>query len=254
MAVKTLYSCGDSFMSADEPTEARLEDMPRHDLRIVRTFLDLFCERRGIRHVSLARPGATNYVIRLQIDQAIKSGADYVVLCPTSADRFDLPKLIGGVPHQIQLNDVHYHGYHARSARYVSPQGSNDRPPSIVSDVEHNLFSNYHGANLDTDQKNALKHHIAYLHDPALVRHKEHYMMRDALWSLDHHGIDYMFIPGSLFMYDWSWARRTWPRDQDDPYSYILKVGPYPYSVTHNDQAGHDRFCEILETLVAWPG
>ena len=58
--MKRLYSLGDSFMSTDDPDDQIIG------------FCELYCQRKGFSHVSLARPGATNFAIRLQIEKAIE--------------------------------------------------------------------------------------------------------------------------------------------------------------------------------------
>ena len=55
--MKRLYTLGDSFMSVDDPNDG------------ITSFLELYAQKRGFEHVSLARPGATNFAIRLQIDR-----------------------------------------------------------------------------------------------------------------------------------------------------------------------------------------
>jgi len=66
--MKTLYSLGDSYMSTDDPDEG------------IVSFCELYSRAKNFEHVSLARPGATNFATRLQIDRAIKDRADYVVI------------------------------------------------------------------------------------------------------------------------------------------------------------------------------
>jgi hypothetical protein len=74
----TVYSLGCSFMSSD----TRWPDQP--------SFLDQYADYRGWQHVSLARPGATNLCIHLQIERAIQDHADYVIIGATSSDRIDV--------------------------------------------------------------------------------------------------------------------------------------------------------------------
>ena len=213
----------------------------------ITSFLDLFCDRHALTHVSLGRPGATNFVIRLQIDHAIRNHANFVIVAATGSDRFDIP--VDQSPDwapNIDLGCVHYHGYRAASSGHVPT-----RPIQIVSDVEYNLMNNIHGANLSPQIKQALKSYTAYLHHPSLVKYKEHFIIRDGLRALDAAGIPYVFLPAAMNEFDWSDFYLVWPREQEQPYTMIQKTGPYPYqeTVTHNSQASHEQFCRTLDQI-----
>ena len=62
-------------------------DIPPSNLT---SFLDLYANAQQLDHVSLARVGATNFMVRLQIDEAIKRQADYVILATVPPDRVDV--------------------------------------------------------------------------------------------------------------------------------------------------------------------
>lgn len=216
----------------------------------VTSFLKLFCLIRNIEHVSLARPGATNYVIRMQIDRAIQDQADYVVVCPTSSDRFDIPMDTDDWYPNLTLKDVHYRGYFAESCDNVEQK----QPTRIVSDVADNIFLDQHQAGIPDTQQQALKQVIAYLHNSTMSRHKEHYIIRDGLFTLQQTGIDFLFIPGAMECFDWSFVQRVWPQDLPNPYGYIQETGVESCTVTHNSQQNHDLFCNIMLDLVDWKG
>lgn len=235
--MKSLYTCGDSFMSVDHPGGE------------VTSFLELYARQKGFRHVSLGRPGATNYVIRLQINRAIQDHADYVIIGTTSSDRFDIPAEPEPWNPDLKLEDIHYQGYRAISQDNV--QGH----PKIVSDVEYNIFHDRHQNIITDQQKSALKHYLADLHGPSLQRHKEMFMIRDGLHELVRARIPFVFIPAAMWMYDWTQFDIVWPSDTVNPYSMLMARPPYDYdkTVTHNDQSCHDRFCvTLLDITTHW--
>lgn len=231
--MKSLYTCGDSFMSVDYPDGE------------VTSFLELYAQQKGFRHVSLGRPGATNYVIRLQIDRAIRDRADYVIVSATSSDRFDIPTEPEPWNPDLRLEDVHYQGYRAMSQHHVQSTSK------IVSDVEYNILHERHQNIVTEIQRSSLKHYLADLHGPSLQRHKEMFMIRDGLHELSRAGIAFVFIPAAMWMYDWSQFEIVWPADKVNPYSMLMEQQPYDYekTVTHNDQSCHDRFLKTLTTI-----
>ena len=229
--VKRLFTCGDSFMSVDAAPAQ------------VTSFLELFARYRGYHHVTLARPGATNYLIRLQIDYAIKHRADFVIVSCTSSDRFDVPTSVDRTNRpDLQIVDTPYRGYRAASEEIVT---STDN--FFISDTIYNLEHDKNGPCITPDQKTALKYAVSELHNPTLQRHKDFYIIRDGLSQLTHHGIPFVFLPAAMNMFDWSQFKIIWPTDIMEPYDLVNKQ-PYDYdiTVTHNDQPHHTSFCQTL--------
>jgi hypothetical protein len=66
--MKKLVTCGDSYLSLDSPPGE------------IKSFLQLYAEHKNFQHISLARAAATCFAIRLQIDNAIDRGADFVIV------------------------------------------------------------------------------------------------------------------------------------------------------------------------------
>ena len=104
--IKNIYTCGCSFMSVD--TQLHNTDI---------SFLDLYAQEKKFNHISLARVGATNYVIRLQIDRAIKDRADYVVVGATSSDRMDVIITDDDFGIPLTLDNIAYHKYNCKIGR-----------------------------------------------------------------------------------------------------------------------------------------
>jgi hypothetical protein len=231
--MKTLYSLGDSYMSTDDPDEG------------IVSFCELYSRAKNFEHVSLARPGATNFATRLQIDRAIEDRADYVVIGITCSDRFDIALDITESV-MYSLENVFYSNYRAQSQRHVQQDSV-----KLVSDTFNNLVARLHQKTLVTEQQmHALKAYIAYLHNPMLVVQKEYYMISDGLHRLIRANIPFVLLPGYMSHMDWSWVPRVWPKDVPGPYH--LPYGPSDwenpprFTNTHNPAWAHEEFCESL--------
>lgn len=74
MSKKTLYICGDSFCSSD----------PEYG----KNWSDLIAERcPGVEVINLSSPGASNYLIHLQVKLALEHGCSYLIYHATSSIR-----------------------------------------------------------------------------------------------------------------------------------------------------------------------
>lgn len=208
-------------------------------------FCELYCQQRGFEHVSLARPGATNFAIRLQIEQAIAESADYVVVGLTSSDRFDIA--INPQPHYT-LNNVHYSNYRARSQQHVDQSDVR-----LISDTFNNIISQQHQQLVDAHKLAALRNYIADLHEPTLASQRDYYVVSDGLRKLQSHGTKFVLIPGWLSHHDWSWVELQWPTDSASPYH--MPYGPdqwerpIRFTNTHNPAWGHEEFCATLMAI-----
>lgn len=228
-----LFSLGDSFMTVDDPSDG------------IVGFCELYCQQRGFEHVSLARPGATNFSIRLQIEQAIAESADYVVIGLTSSDRFNI---VTNPQENYQLCNVHYTGYRARSQQHVEQHNV-----CMVSDTFNNIISQQHQQLVSEFQLNTLRRYIADLHDPGLASQQDYYVVSDGLRKLLAAGIEFVLIPGWLSQHDWSWAPLQWPKNCNSPYQ--MPYGsegwerPIRFTNTHNPAWAHEEFCATLMAI-----
>lgn len=228
-----LFSLGDSFMTVDDPSDNIIG------------FCELYCQHRGFEHVSFARPGATNFSIRLQIEQAIADSADYVVIGLTSSDRFNIALK---PQNNYKLSNIHYTGYRALSERYV-----NQDNVCLVSDTFNNITSQQHQKLVTKTQLAALQHYIADLHDSALASQQDYYIISDGLRKLQAAGVKFVLIPGWLAHHDWSWVELQWPADAVSPYH--MPYGPerweesIHFTNTHNPSWAHQEFCNTLISI-----
>lgn len=234
--MKTVYSCGCSFMSSNS------DDVG---------FVDLYAEQKGFKHVNLARSGATNFLIRLQIEEAIAQNADYLVIGATSSERIDFP--IPSKEHLLKfpvtIHDVDYHGYHSSGEEYVHGD------PKIISDSINNWttefyhivpHNNFLRKEVPQESIEAMKHYLAYLHNQHLAQAKDYYIIAEGLRKLLELGKQFVFISGPLAFQDWIFIdRRSWtksPQPWDMPYGLDK-------SVNHNPLQAHQDFLQNLLSM-----
>lgn len=224
---RTLYTCGDSFLSVDWPQGE------------VTSFLDKYAKQKNFQHHSLARAGATCFTIRLQIEHAIQHGADYVIVGCSSSDRLDIPLDIDDTTPWFTLQDIVYAGYRCASEQEVKVQ-----IPRIVSDTVYNHLHDIH-FQLPPATRQGIQHWLLELHNPSLKRQENYFVISDGLRKLQDLNIPFVYIPHGLGHMDWTWVERVWPLDQTP---CQMPHGPYDYNrtVTHNDQQCHDQYLEIL--------
>jgi hypothetical protein len=229
---KTLYTLGGSFMSIDIPPMGN-----------VTSFLDLYANHRGLRHTSLARVGATNFMVRLQIDEAIKNHADYVILSTVPSDRIDIvmdPELDHGF---FELKNIVYRNYRCKSVQNIADQDNKIFSDSIYSATKVRM-------ELTKDQKRAVQIYIADIHNSSLQRQKDYYMISDGLHKLQQHCIPFLLIPDCMEHMDWSWVEHVWPLEYQSPMSMPNGACDHGITVTHNDQLAHNMLVETLKSIV----
>jgi hypothetical protein len=235
MTSKTLYTLGDSFMTVDYPPGG------------ITSFLESYAERKQFQHISLGRAGATNFMIRLQIEQAIHEHADYVVVATTCSDRFDVALDPDELFGEFGLQHILHTGYGSASEKNV--QHANLK---IISDTFVNIERQSHEKIISQVQRHALKNYVTNLHSVSLANQKDYYIISDGLRKLQSVQIPFVFLPSWMWYRDWSWVQRTWPKDQPEPVN--MPQGHFGWdescsTVTHNPQQCHDQFCETLMSI-----
>ena len=242
--MKTLYSCGCSFMSIDTMDHG------------ITSFLDLYASQRGLRHVSLARSGATNFLIRLQIEEAIRQNADYIIISATSSDRIDIPIMAKEkeIYCPVQLSDVEYSGYRSASANNIvtDPKIISDSISNWVTDFYTWVFhDNFRRREIPQAQIEAMKQHVSFLHNSALEQTKDYYIIGEGLRKLLALGKPFVFMPGPMST---EWCNWQFVGDS-------LWQGDHPWnisatdsdSVNHHNQTTHNMFLQkFLEQTPEW--
>lgn len=241
--MKTLYSCGCSFMAIDTKQTG------------ITSFLDLYCKEKNFKHVGLARSGATNFLIRLQIEEAIKQNADYIVIGTTTSDRIDIPIQAKekDIQMPVELKDIDYQGYRSQSVNYVDTSN-----PKIISDSINNwttsnyqtvFHKNHTRTEISQAQIDAMKHYVAMLHNFSLEQTKDYYIISEGLRKLISLGKEFIFMRGPMHC-DWAFVgSRLWHGTQ--PWDLPYGVDPAP--VNHSSQRAHNDFTqELLQLTTAW--
>lgn len=227
--MKTLYTCGCSFMSSDLR-------FPAH-----RTFLEQYADQQNLEHISLAVPGATNYHIRMQVDWAIQQKADYVIVGATSSDRLDLIWNTEEKPWLMPMT-IEHAKHNANGAPLNYPNAN----WYMISDTINNLVQ-AQKHDIGHDRREALKTYTAFLHEHGLQQHIDRAVIRDALFSLSYNRIPYLFIPGPMFFFDWN-EFNTWPQEYDQPWS--MPHGIDHQHNNHNPDSAHTEFLDTLNNLI----
>lgn len=229
MAVKQVYTCGCSFMSLDTTPGP------------VKSFLDMWATYKGLEHVSLARSGATNFLIRLQIEHAIANKADFVIVGATSSDRIDIP-LRTDIPCPVELEHVDYQGYASVSEQNVKSQDY------VLSDSLSNLrgdlfMHSNHKRPIDRNTVEAVKYYVANLHNFSLEQTRDRFVISDGLRRLQQLNIPFVFLAGPMNWLDWSWLGASLWRE---PEPWDMPYGLTGDTVNHSPQQAHDDFLVTL--------
>jgi hypothetical protein len=234
---KKLFSCGCSFMAIDTENHG------------ITSFLDLYANEKGFDHVSLGRSGATNFLIRLQIEEAIRRNADFIVIGTTTSDRMEIP--IPGKENDIQwpvtIKDIEYRGYRSTSEHNVDT-----RNPKIISDSINNWTTdfydfvphdNFKRKEITPEVIDAMKHYVAYLHSFQLDQMKDYFIIAEGLRKLVALKKEFVFMGGPMFYCDWAFVGdRLWTR----PQPWDMPYGLHERAINHNPQQAHDDFVKVL--------
>jgi hypothetical protein len=233
--VTTLVACGCSFLTtsyfkyreiqgSDWPkfdtydfTASVLDEMAEFNYSHNVNFVDLYAVDKQWDYINLASPGATNFFIRLQIEEAVKIKPDYVVVAATSSDRFEIP-----------LGQFEY----ARLAKNYN---------ELNNTVSSKMTDCY---DLTKEKETAIKHYTSQLFDIGLLEAKSYFYLQSGLDLLEKNNIPYVFIPGPMKHKDWQGRDIIWE-----------DTGPWdlPYGLAknnnHNALAAHQEFLQTLNEL-----
>lgn len=212
------------------------------------TFLQQFCNKHNYEYHCLARPGATNFVINLQVDMAIKQQPDLIVIGATSSDRIQIVMDQEGWRAPLELKHILYDGYKCSSYEEILKSNKHRNEDFIVADTLANIVEAPY-VSVPEETKQAVKNYITDLHDIGLQYHIDGCIVRDSLRKLLDSGIEFVFIPGPMFPMGWQWlvGDRLWPKDQPQPWD--MPHGGYNIS-NHNPPEAHEQFLETLEQML----
>lgn len=202
MSEKTLVVCGCSWSSQDP-------EFPNDN------FGSYLSEKLGYNYINLAKPGCSNFGIRLQIDYAVENySPSLLVISATSPCRTELKiknspeydplKLWENVDYEIDkhTNDVH-------------PAGP-EVNPSLVIDSISSVFFDDISKDLnqvlsayprfrkvfDTETHNSFKRWYLHHYNEEVDWHKQFYVLQSGLLKLEKLGINYIFSPNTFNFFE----------------------------------------------------
>lgn len=188
-----IVSCGSSFASIDP--------------NLVGThYSELVAEELGGTLLSLAKPGSSNFAVRLQLQSAIEMKPDLIMFEFTNADKLDLPlSVIGQDGEYVPSNNAH----NLRYTNYgnVVPFTIDLHKESILSDGIKNFINGECFAvnsKLTPMARQALQYWFTELYDERLKYHQDYFTCASVFSELEHHNIPYIWSRGDLCMFDWS--------------------------------------------------
>lgn len=142
-------------------------------------FSEIVADAMGAELYNFAVGGASNFVIRLQIDEAIKIKPDLVIVTPTYPDRIEIPTNSKIIKTEISLADI-----------YNSHIHNNDLNTPIRTYTLPNLAEkNYH----------SIKEYMVYYYQPLAKLATDRWIIRDGLTQLKNSGIKFLVQPQLLW-------------------------------------------------------
>ena len=262
MVKKKLAVCGCSFMTSSYNTYHMIKGSfwPEYadvefldDLDIIKKeiernwqykhclhFTDLYIKSKNFDYINLAYGGASNFLIRMQIDQAIKFKSDYVIVSATSSDRIEIPLTKFKYSRLIRNYDNHSIEEHIAGV-----------DNKILSPIDNNynliVWPGFE-RQLDLDRKTAVKYYLNFLSNNNMDNTKNYYIIQSGLDLLERLKIPYVFLPGPLKHFDWG-GYSCWPDNSLQPWDYVLDKNIYFSTGNHLPGNIHRELTKTLESI-----
>jgi hypothetical protein len=194
---------------------------------------EILAEHLGAELINLAQRGCSNRVIRLQIDEAIKSSPDLVIVSATIADRIEWPTSSAARPRT--LKDMQY-----------GNNNHNMRSTSISSVV------NSTGHPVTEERKQAVEQYLLHLYDTAWQDQIDNWVLTSGLWTMVDMGINFLYNPWFIN------SKATMPKHLVDrhylPYRFRFNDYYHEYKLTGLDDPGYhisaEGQCAFAERLL----
>jgi hypothetical protein len=190
--------CGDSWFTVDVKNPGK-------------SFGEIIAKNYNCSLKNLARGGCSNFAIALQIDKAIESNTDFIIVGVTTPDRIEIP-IINHNSKSTWENLKNFFNW--RDWSYYQPevykkihgidniwyrgQKSSSHEPTVISESLNNLiFHNPYG--LDKSQLDALKSYATTLYDSGIKRQIDCWTISDACRRLMASKIPFLLYIEPLF-------------------------------------------------------
>jgi len=181
--------CGDSFFSLDP-------NFPNTH------FTEVLRDKHNWQYKNFAKLGASNFMIALQIDYAIKNKPDLIVFGFSSVDRMEIP--ISNYQYPEGIKNIVYESH------TVKPLFYEEQKTKTISQSFPNI-----------EKTEAIKLYISELYDSELKRQQDFYIASSILYKLDKLKIPYIFTRGGLSGPDWSeWAENEIDVKRGNPWRW----------------------------------
>lgn len=195
-----IISCGSSFSSLDPKLPGT-------------HYTELLAQELGATLNNIAKPGSSNFAVRLQIETAIKLKPDLITFEFASASRIDLPLAAFNEPGQYKSSNLAHNLRYTGYKSVVDTEIDTTRE-SIVSDgignfIEGTCFPE--NEKLTPAANDALKKWFVELYNEDLKYHQDYFTCASAFYALEQSGIPYIWTRGDLCMFDWSIYRNEVP-------------------------------------------
>lgn len=196
-----LAVCGDSFSATSDSSPHT------HWSEILSQRLDWSLK-------NYARRGCSNGAIRLQIDQAIREGCDFVFVVPTSWDRMEIPcqgveypsqEKSQGWINQLQqfLLDKNNYRCYDRTSGLANINYNKDHDSGLISETIFSLAENYdheyRRGLLKKETQEAIKGYLNHLYDSAWKQQLDQWIITQGVVSLHDKSIKFSIEKGMLW-------------------------------------------------------
>lgn len=205
--MKKLAVCGDSWFSADVRYPGS-------------SFGEIISNKLAFEHISLGRGGCSNFAIRLQIDRAIESGADLVIVGCTTSDRLEVPiidKKTQGMLDEFEKSFTWNDWFRLQPEVYDKSKGigniypdkhsvSSSLPifgsPTMISESINNMMFFEDSSPLAKDQRLALKYYMLNLFDSNIKKQIDCWIISDGCRKLIEYGIPFVIFIEALYHHE----------------------------------------------------
>ena len=233
--------CGDSWFSLDANHSGK-------------SFSEIIAKNNNWELLNLARSGCSNFAIALQIDHAIQTQSDFVVVRATTCDRIELPIIKQSVWEKFKNNFNRDSWHLAQPGVYQKERGLANiyykkvaflENPTIISESINNLlFWTTHNKMLSSEQKESLKMYALNLYDFKIKWQIDSWCISDACRRLTASNIPFLIYTESLykgaegFFEDISWVPEKNRIDYDQFSFHELPIHntEFHYSISDSEK------------------
>jgi hypothetical protein len=170
---------------------------------------EILAQKLDAELINYARQGIGNNVIRLQIEEAIKSKAEWVFIASTTEDRIEFPmnkfkKINDGSPNHSSYPE-NQHGYKPELGLKNFNYGDS-HPYTMIAEtlfsVIDNLKHNYRIMKVDKETRIAVEGYTAFLYDAHWKSQIDFWVLQSGLWRLHNLNINFAFNPYITYIHD----------------------------------------------------